>query len=186
MASASADLISLSDYAYQRTRDRLDGLTDTEYFWEPVPDCWTIRLAGSDTYRADDSDSLGSRRSRGACGTSSNATEESGIRSGSASSDSPQALRGMTRHRQPQSKPSLSWSVPTPSGRACSMSCRQIPGGSRWGQLLARTPKRTERPSCSISLTNRSTTARSSGCCVTSTVIARRRIEHDPVVVNTC
>jgi hypothetical protein len=24
-------------------RPRLNGLTDDEYFWEPVPDCWSIR-----------------------------------------------------------------------------------------------------------------------------------------------
>src|SRR5580658_7462212 len=24
-------------------RPRLDGLTDDEYFWEPVPGCWSIR-----------------------------------------------------------------------------------------------------------------------------------------------
>ncbi len=28
-------------------RPRLDGLTDDEYFWEPVPDCWTIHPGGS-------------------------------------------------------------------------------------------------------------------------------------------
>lgn len=60
MANARADLIALSDYVYGRTRDRLDGLTDTEYFWEPVPNCWTIRPVGSDKYQADDSDSPGS------------------------------------------------------------------------------------------------------------------------------
>jgi len=27
-------------------RPRLDGLTDEEYFWEPVPDCWTISRRG--------------------------------------------------------------------------------------------------------------------------------------------
>src|ERR1700677_2364049 len=59
MADARADLIALSDYVYERTRDRLDGLTDTEYFWEPVPNCWTIRRAGPDKYQADDSDSAG-------------------------------------------------------------------------------------------------------------------------------
>jgi hypothetical protein len=31
----------LSDYVYQRTRSRLAGLTDDEYFWEPVPGCCT-------------------------------------------------------------------------------------------------------------------------------------------------
>ena len=30
MADASGDLIGLSDYVYERTRDRLDGLADTE------------------------------------------------------------------------------------------------------------------------------------------------------------
>jgi hypothetical protein len=39
MADTRADVIALSDYVCERTRDRLDGLTDTEYFWEPVPSC---------------------------------------------------------------------------------------------------------------------------------------------------
>ena len=30
-------------------RERLDGLTDDEYFWEPVPDCWSIRPRGTGT-----------------------------------------------------------------------------------------------------------------------------------------
>ncbi len=30
-------------------RPRLDGLTDDEYFWEPVPDCWSIRQRGDST-----------------------------------------------------------------------------------------------------------------------------------------
>lgn len=28
-------------------RPRLSGLTDDEYFWEPVPGCWTVRRDGS-------------------------------------------------------------------------------------------------------------------------------------------
>ncbi|MDT5013396.1 MAG: hypothetical protein QOH57_5013 [Mycobacterium sp.] len=28
-------------------RPRLDGLTDDEYFWEPVKDCWTVHPDGS-------------------------------------------------------------------------------------------------------------------------------------------
>lgn len=28
---------------HERLRPRLDGLTDEEYFWEPVPGCWTVR-----------------------------------------------------------------------------------------------------------------------------------------------
>ncbi|WP_158887251.1 DinB family protein [Amycolatopsis anabasis] len=27
----------------ERLRPRLHGLTDAEYFWEPVADCWTVR-----------------------------------------------------------------------------------------------------------------------------------------------
>ncbi|OMC38928.1 serine/arginine repetitive matrix protein 1 [Mycobacterium sp. GA-1841] len=27
-------------------RGRLDGLTDEEYFWQPVPDCWTVHPDG--------------------------------------------------------------------------------------------------------------------------------------------
>src|SRR6478672_10023287 len=30
-----------------RLRPRLDGLTDDEYFWEPVPGCWSIRPVGA-------------------------------------------------------------------------------------------------------------------------------------------
>jgi len=30
-------------------RDRLDGLTDDEYFWEPVPGCWSVRPGDTGT-----------------------------------------------------------------------------------------------------------------------------------------
>ncbi|MEO3781301.1 DinB family protein [Micromonospora sp. B11E3] len=30
-------------------RERLDGLTDDEYFWEPAPGCWSVRPRGSGT-----------------------------------------------------------------------------------------------------------------------------------------
>jgi uncharacterized damage-inducible protein DinB len=38
-------LSSSFDYYAQRSRDRLSGLTDEEYLWEPVPGCWSIRPA---------------------------------------------------------------------------------------------------------------------------------------------
>ena len=53
VSNARADIMGLSDYVYQRTRSRLTGLTDDEYFWEPVPGCLTIRRADSGVYRAD-------------------------------------------------------------------------------------------------------------------------------------
>jgi uncharacterized damage-inducible protein DinB len=59
MAVTKANIIALSDYVYQRTRNRLNGLTDTEYFWQPVADCWTIRRAGPDEYLMDYPDSPG-------------------------------------------------------------------------------------------------------------------------------
>src|SRR5262245_23133108 len=31
-------------------RPRLDGLSDAEYFWQPVPDCWTLHPDGSIDY----------------------------------------------------------------------------------------------------------------------------------------
>jgi hypothetical protein len=30
-----------------QVRDRLDGLTDDEYFWEPTPGCWNVRERGT-------------------------------------------------------------------------------------------------------------------------------------------
>jgi hypothetical protein len=33
----------------QQLRGRLDGLTDDEYFWSPVPDAWSVRPRGSST-----------------------------------------------------------------------------------------------------------------------------------------
>lgn len=32
-----------------QARPRLVGLTDAEYFWEPVPDCWNVRPRGTST-----------------------------------------------------------------------------------------------------------------------------------------
>ena len=33
----------------QQLRSRLDGLTDDEYFWEPVPNCWNVHPRGTST-----------------------------------------------------------------------------------------------------------------------------------------
>jgi hypothetical protein len=45
------DLLGLADFAYERLRRRVDGLTDEEYFWEPAPGCWSVRPAGNGTFR---------------------------------------------------------------------------------------------------------------------------------------
>lgn len=46
-------LLDTYDYVWRRLRRRVEGLTDEEYLWEPVPGCWTVRLAGEGRYRAD-------------------------------------------------------------------------------------------------------------------------------------
>lgn len=33
----------------ERLRPRLEGLTDEEYFWEPVPGCWSVHRRGEST-----------------------------------------------------------------------------------------------------------------------------------------
>lgn len=47
------DLVGLSDYCWQRTSTRLNGLGDEEYLWEPVAGCWTIRDKGDGIHHAD-------------------------------------------------------------------------------------------------------------------------------------
>ncbi|PRX96833.1 DinB family protein [Allonocardiopsis opalescens] len=38
------ELLDQLDFYWERNMlPRLEGLTDDEYLWEPVPDCWTIR-----------------------------------------------------------------------------------------------------------------------------------------------
>jgi hypothetical protein len=36
-------LLTSLDYVWSRIRERLDGLTEEEYLWEPVPGCWSVR-----------------------------------------------------------------------------------------------------------------------------------------------
>lgn len=43
MENVKAELVDLSDQVWRRTRARLEGLTDDEYRWEPVPGCWSLR-----------------------------------------------------------------------------------------------------------------------------------------------
>jgi hypothetical protein len=45
-----SELMALSEAAWERLRNRLEGLTDEEYFWEPVPGCWTIRQLTDGSY----------------------------------------------------------------------------------------------------------------------------------------
>ena len=43
----AGQLIDQLDWHWQaQVRPKLDGLTDAEYFWEPVPDMWSVRPRG--------------------------------------------------------------------------------------------------------------------------------------------
>ena len=43
----NGEIVDQLEAHWQRQlRPRLDGLTDDEYFWQPVPDCWTISRRG--------------------------------------------------------------------------------------------------------------------------------------------
>ncbi|HEU5106997.1 MAG TPA: DinB family protein [Micromonosporaceae bacterium] len=53
MNSSHEDLIELFGFVWQRFRRRMDGLTDAEYFWEPVPDCRTVRSTVEGPARSD-------------------------------------------------------------------------------------------------------------------------------------
>ena len=37
------------EFHWRQVRARLDGLTDDEYFWAPVPDAWNVRPRGTST-----------------------------------------------------------------------------------------------------------------------------------------
>ncbi|GAA1567139.1 hypothetical protein GCM10009804_24690 [Kribbella hippodromi] len=54
MTTLAQNLLDLSDFAWQRLRLRVEGLTDEEYFWEPFDGCWSVRET-SDGFSADSS-----------------------------------------------------------------------------------------------------------------------------------
>ena len=47
------ELVLLSDEVWERTRARVEGLSDDEYFWEPAPGCWSIRPRDDGRWVAD-------------------------------------------------------------------------------------------------------------------------------------
>ena len=47
-----AVLLDTYDSVWHRLQRRLDGLTDAEYLWEPVPACWSVRRMEDGRYRA--------------------------------------------------------------------------------------------------------------------------------------
>jgi DinB superfamily len=53
MNETGGALITVFDYVWARLADRLSGLTDEEYFWEPVPGCWSLRQDEHGRWRLD-------------------------------------------------------------------------------------------------------------------------------------
>lgn len=53
MLDMKRELVDLSDEVWRRTRARVEGLSDEEYFWEPAPGCWTIRQREDGTWMTD-------------------------------------------------------------------------------------------------------------------------------------
>jgi hypothetical protein len=47
------NLITAFDYVWARLTGRLTGLTDDEYFWEPVAGCWSLRQGDDGRWRLD-------------------------------------------------------------------------------------------------------------------------------------
>ena len=53
--SMQHELLTLSDGVWQRTRARLEGLTDEELLWQPAAGCWTVRPLADGTWITDGS-----------------------------------------------------------------------------------------------------------------------------------
>jgi hypothetical protein len=53
MALGKSELTDLSDEVWQRIRQRIDGLTDEEYRWQPVDGCWTVEVRSDGSFRHD-------------------------------------------------------------------------------------------------------------------------------------
>ena len=53
MTDAASSLMTAFDYVWARFTDRLAGLSDEEYLWEPVPGCWSLRPDGLGRWQLD-------------------------------------------------------------------------------------------------------------------------------------
>jgi hypothetical protein len=53
MDATAGSLITAFDYVWSRVTGRLAGLTDEEYFWEPVAGCWSLREGDGGRWQLD-------------------------------------------------------------------------------------------------------------------------------------
>ncbi len=51
--STTRELVVLLEYAHERLQGRLEGMSEHEYLWEPVPGCWSVRRGEDGVERAD-------------------------------------------------------------------------------------------------------------------------------------
>lgn len=53
MTDAATPILRCYEFAWARLRDRLEGLSDDELFWEPVPAAWTVRRGADGSWEVD-------------------------------------------------------------------------------------------------------------------------------------
>lgn len=53
MDAIAGSLLTAFDYVWARLTGRLAGLTDEEYFWEPVAGCWSLRRGDDGRWQLD-------------------------------------------------------------------------------------------------------------------------------------
>jgi hypothetical protein len=53
VASIGDSLARAFDEVWRRLANRVEGLTNHEYFWEPVPECWSVREDPDGRWRID-------------------------------------------------------------------------------------------------------------------------------------
>lgn len=51
--TTTEELLALLDYVHGRLTDRVEGTSDAEYLWEPVPGCWSVRPGEDGVFRAE-------------------------------------------------------------------------------------------------------------------------------------
>ena len=47
------ELLTLLDYVHGRLNGQVEGMSDEEYRWEPVPGCWSVRPGADGVFRAE-------------------------------------------------------------------------------------------------------------------------------------
>jgi len=51
--STTEELVDLLEYAHERLGDRIEGISEQEYLWEPAPGCWSVRKGDDGVERAE-------------------------------------------------------------------------------------------------------------------------------------